>query len=54
MVLCIIHPYHWLSLTKYKLLIIQTIHHFSVSAWLEYDLAFRKMQLPLASATGLG
>ena len=49
MVLCTIHPHHWLNLTKYKLLIIQTACHFSSSAWLEYDLAFRKD----ATASGL-
>ena len=42
MVLCAAHPHHWPNLSKYKLLIIQTARHFSSSAWLEYDLVFRK------------
>ena len=42
MVLCAAHPHRWPDLLKYKLLIIQTARHFSGSAWLEYDLAFRK------------
>ena len=42
MVLCAAHPHHWPDLFKYKLLIIQTARHFSSSAWLEYDLVFRK------------
>ena len=37
------------DLSNYKLLIIQTARHFSGSAWLEYDLAFRKD----AAASGL-
>ena len=37
------------DLSKYKLLIIQTARHFSGSAWLEYDLVFRKD----AAASGL-
>ncbi|CAH3187655.1 unnamed protein product [Porites lobata] len=49
MVLCAAHPHHWPDLSKYKLLIIQTARHFSSSAWLEYDLAFRKD----AAASGL-
>ena len=42
MVLCAAHPHRWPDLLKYKLLIIQTARHFSGSAWLEYDLGFRK------------
>ena len=49
MVLCAAHPHRWPDLSKYKLLIIQTARHFSSSAWLEYDLAFRKD----AAASGL-
>ena len=49
MVLCAAHPDRWPDLSKYKLLIIQTACHFSSSAWLEYDLAFRKD----AAASGL-
>ena len=48
-VLCAAHPHRWPDLSKYKLLIIQTACHFSSSAWLEYDLAFRKD----AAASGL-
>ena len=49
MVLCAAHPHRWRDLSKYKLLIIQTARLFSSSAWLEYDLAFRKD----AGASGL-
>ena len=49
MVLCAAHPHLWADLSKYKLLIIQMAHHFSSSAWLEYDLVFRKD----AAASGL-
>ena len=42
MVLCAAHPHRWPDLLKYKLLIIQTARHFSGSASLEYDQAFRK------------
>ena len=49
MVLCAAQPHRWPGLSKYKLLIIQTACHFSSSAWLEYDLAFRKD----AAASGL-
>ena len=49
MVLCTAHPHRWPNLSKYKLLIIQTARHFSSSAWLEYDLVFRKD----AAASGL-
>ena len=41
--------HRWSDLTKYKLLIIQTARQFSGTAWLEYDLAFRKD----AAASGL-
>ena len=49
MVLCTVHPHRLHDLSKYKLLIIQTAHHFSGSAWLEYNLAFRQD----AAASGL-
>ena len=42
MVVCAAYPHRWPNLAKYKLLIFQTDRHFSGSAWLEYDLAFRK------------
>ena len=49
MVLCAAHFHRWPDLSKYTLLIIQTARHCSSSAWLEYDLAFRKD----ATASGL-
>ena len=49
MVLCAVYPQHWLDLTKYKLLIIQTARQYPGQAWLEYNLAFRTD----AAATGL-
>ena len=44
LVLCASNPLHWLDLTRYKLLIIQTAHQYRRPslAWLEYDLAFRR------------
>ena len=42
MVLSAVHLHRWPCLSKYKLLIIQTACYFSGSAWLEYDLTFRK------------
>ena len=42
MVLCAVHPHRLHDLCKYRLLNIQTALHFSCSAWLEYDLVFRK------------
>ena len=48
LVMCSTHAHHWLDLTKYKLLIIQTAWQSHGRAWLEYDLAFRKD----AAATG--
>ena len=49
MVTCAAYLHRWSDLTKYKLLIIQTARQFSGTAWLEYDLAFRKD----AAASGL-
>ena len=49
MATCAAYPHRWSDLTKYKLLIIQTARQFSGTAWLEYDLAFRKD----AAASGL-
>ena len=49
LVLCATFPLHWLDLTKYKLLIIQTARQHPGLAWLEYDLAFRRD----AAASGL-
>ena len=46
MVLCAVYPQRWLDLTKYKLLIIQTARQYPGQAWLEYDLAFRRMRPP--------
>lgn len=42
MVTCAAYLRRWLDLTKYKLLIIQTVQQFSGMAWLEYDLVFKK------------
>lgn len=42
MVTCAAHPHCWSDLMKYKLMIIHTARQFSGTAWLEYDLAFRK------------
>ena len=42
MVLSAVHLHRWRCLSKYKMLIIQTACYFSGSAWLEYDLVFRK------------
>ena len=42
MVLCAVHPHRLHDLCKYRLLNIQTARNFSCSAWLEYDLVFRK------------
>ena len=42
MVLCAVDPHRLHDLCKYRLLNIQTARHFSCSAWLEYDLVFRK------------
>ena len=49
LVLCATFPLHWLDLTKYKLLIIQTAHQHPGLASFEYDLVFRRD----AAASGL-
>ena len=54
MVLSAVHPHRWRCLSKYKLLIIQTARHFSGSAWLEYDLAFRKDAAASGDSDGSG
>ena len=53
MVLSAVHLHRWRCLSKYKLLIIQTACYFSGSAWLEYDLVFRKHAAAFGTVTGL-
>ena len=50
---CYSFPSRWKDLNQYKLLIIQTVKHFSEKSWLNYDIAFRKEQLLQHLLTGL-